>query len=393
LIGFGSRARWPIIAGVFVAAFLIPLVVLERDIWLAVIFALCDAAEPLIIAGLIARYFGYDFALDHLRKVFGLLGATIVGTAPSSLGGAVASRLFLGPEVQILTTWLHWWTGVAVGAMAVAPIVIGLSADMRDPAPRSEQIEGVAGLLALAAMTGIVLFAPTAAVGDGRARGVVVSHIVVARRPLSTCLRRRGVLIVSLTIAWTTIFGLGHFGNTGLPIDYRIAQAQAVILATAIGAQVLAALFAERRESEARLAHSNAMLERERDNRLLNAQVITAANAHEIRQPLSAMATNADAALRWLGRSPPNHDKVRAALTSIKNDGHRASEVFEGIRSLFGKSITEREPIDVNRIIFDVTDSLQEELNDHGVETYFDLMTDLPLVIGYGAQLQEAFST
>ena len=63
-----------------------------------------------------------------------------------------------------------------------------------------------------------------------------------------------GVLIVSLTIAWTTIFGIGHFGNTGLSIDYRVAQAQAIILATAIGAHVLAALFAERRESEARLA-------------------------------------------------------------------------------------------------------------------------------------------
>jgi integral membrane sensor domain MASE1 len=108
LIGFGSRARWPVIAGVFVAAFLIPVVVLERDIWLATIFALCDVAEPIIIAGLIARYFGVDFALDRLRKVLGLLGATIAGTAPSSLGGAVASRLFLGPEVQILTTWLHW---------------------------------------------------------------------------------------------------------------------------------------------------------------------------------------------------------------------------------------------------------------------------------------------
>ncbi len=87
-IGLGSRARWPVIAGVFVGAFLIPLVVLGRDIWLSTIFATCDVAEPIIIAGLIARYFGDDFALDRLRKVFGFLGATIAGTAPSSLGRA-----------------------------------------------------------------------------------------------------------------------------------------------------------------------------------------------------------------------------------------------------------------------------------------------------------------
>jgi hypothetical protein len=131
------------------------------------------------------------------------------------------------------------------------------------------------------------------------------------------------------------------------------------------------------------------MLERERDNRLLNAQAITAALAHEIRQPLAAITTNADAAMRWLGRTPPDHDEVRAALIRIKSGGHRASEVFDGIRSLFGKSGRERQPIDVNRIVLGITNSLQEELNDHGVETRYELTTELPLVNGHGAQLGE----
>jgi signal transduction histidine kinase len=389
LISLGSRARWPVLAGVFVAALLIPLVVLRRGIWLATIFALCDVVEPIIIAGLIARYFGGDFALDQLRKVFGLLGATIAGTAPSSLGGAVASRLFLGPEVQVLITWLHWWTGVAVGVVTVAPVIIGFFAAMREPAPRSEQIEGAAGLLALAAMTGVVLSLPQQlweTVVPGALLFPVLLWLAARCRPVFAA---GGVLVVSLTIAWTTIFGIGHFGNTGLPVDYRIAQAQAVILATAIGAYVLAALFAERRESEARLARSNAMLERERDNKLLNAQAITAAIAHEIRQPLTAITINADAALRWLGRTPPDHDEVQAALIRIKNGGHRASDVFDGIRSLFGKSDRERQPIDVNRIVLEVTNSLQKELNDHGVETLYGLTAELPLVNGHGAQLEQ----
>ena len=65
-IGFGSCARWPIVAGVFVAAFLIPLVVLGRGIWPATIFAICDVTEPITIAGLIARYFRVQ-----LRKALG----------------------------------------------------------------------------------------------------------------------------------------------------------------------------------------------------------------------------------------------------------------------------------------------------------------------------------
>ena len=388
LIGFGSRARWPVLVGVFVAAFLIPFVVLGRGFWLATIFALCDTAEPLIIAGLIARYFGADFALDQLRRVFGLLGATIVGTAPSSLGGAIASRLFLGPEVQILTTWLHWWTGVAVGVVTVAPLIIGFSAAMREPPPRSEHIEGAAGLFALAAMTGVILSLPEQlweTVVPGALLFPILLWLAVRCRPVFAA---GGVLMVSLTIAGTTIFGIGHFGNTGLPIGYRILQAQAVILAAAIGAQVLAALFAERRESEARLARSNALLERERDNRLLNAQAITAAIAHEMRQPLAAIATNVAAAMRWLGRIPPDNDEAQAALTRTKSDVRRASEALDGIRALFGKRGQERQPIDVNQIVLGVIESLQEELSGHGVVTHYELTTELPPVNGHGAQLR-----
>ena len=390
LIGFGPIARWPIVAGVFVGAFFIPFVVLERGIWLSTIFALCDVAEPIIIAGLIARYFGVDFALDQLRKVFGFLGATIAGTIPSSLGGAVASRLFLGPEIGIGTTWLHWWTGVAVGVVTVAPVIIGFFAALREPpSPRRERIEGGIGLLTLAAMTAVVLSLPQwlwETVVPVALLFPILLWLAARCRPVFAA---GGVVMVSLTTAWTTIFGIGHFGNTGLPIDYRILQAQAIILAAAISTYVLAALFAERRESEARLGRSNAMLERERDNRLLNAQAVTAAIAHEIRQPLAAIAIGADAAVRLLGRTPSDPDQVQAALIRIKGNVRRASDMFDGILALFGKSGNERQPIDLNLIVLSVTDSFQEQLDRHGVVTRYELLSELPLVDGHEAQLHE----
>lgn len=389
LIVLGSHARWPVVAGIFIGAFLIPLVVLGRGIWLSALFAVCDVAEPIIIAGLIARYFGGEFALDQLRKVLGLLGATIVGTAPSSLGGAIASRWFLGPEAAISTTWLHWWIGVAVGVVTVAPVVIGISAAVREPPPRSEQIEGAGGLLALAAMTGVVLSLPEQlweTVLPGALLFPMLLWLAARCRPVFAS---AGVLMVSLTIAWTTIFNIGHFANRALTVDYRVVQAQAIILAAAIGAHVLAALFAERRASETRLARANAMLERERDNRLLNAQAVTAAIAHEVHQPLSAITLNADAGLAWLGRTPPNHDRVRAALIRVNKDAQRARDMFDGIRALFGKSGWQRQPIEVNRIVLSVTDALQEELNGHHVVTRHELAAELPLVNGHATQLQE----
>ena len=75
-------------------------------------------------------------------------------------------------------------------------------------------------------------------------------------------------------------------------------------------------------------------LERERENKLLSVDAITASIAHEVRQPLTAIASNASAALRFCDRTPPDHDEVRAALKRIISDSHRANELFDSIRAL-----------------------------------------------------------
>ena len=75
--------------------------------------------------------------------------------------------------------------------------------------------------------------------------------------------------IVALTVVSTTTFDIGILGDPSLPMAQRILVAQAGILTVSFCALVLAALFAERKANEARLAHSNLMLERERDNKLI----------------------------------------------------------------------------------------------------------------------------
>jgi signal transduction histidine kinase len=162
-------------------------------------------------------------------------------------------------------------------------------------------------------------------------------------------------------------------------------------LFVALGAYVLAALFAERMESETRLARANVLLERERDNKLMSAEAITAAIAHEVRQPLASIVTNANAALRWLGRTPPDHDEVRSALTRIQNEGHRTSEVFDAIRALFRTGDGGRQKIDVNEIVVEVLQSLQAELKENGVDIRPEL-AELPLVDGHKGQLRGVIS-
>jgi PAS domain S-box-containing protein len=67
--------------------------------------------------------------------------------------------------------------------------------------------------------------------------------------------------IVTLAIVWTTTIGIGYFGDPGLPAADRVLAARAGILAVALCAYVVAALFAERRHQEAALAESEARLQ------------------------------------------------------------------------------------------------------------------------------------
>ena len=109
LIAFGPPARWAVIAGTMVATIVANLLG-DRNILGALVFALCNAGEALLAAGLIEYYFGSSFSLDRLRHVLGLLAAAIVATAVSGVGGALGFAYFMAEGHRSLTsgrTGLH----------------------------------------------------------------------------------------------------------------------------------------------------------------------------------------------------------------------------------------------------------------------------------------------
>ena len=88
LIALGPRARGPVVAGTL-AATIVANLLGDRTVWSALVFAVCNAGEAVIVAGLIERYFGSAFSLGRLLHVLGLLGAAVVGTAISGIGGTI----------------------------------------------------------------------------------------------------------------------------------------------------------------------------------------------------------------------------------------------------------------------------------------------------------------
>ena len=391
LIAFGLPAGWPVLGGVAAATIATHLIISD-PLWAGVALGLCNGAEALVTAGLIHHYFGVGFGLVRIRHVISLVAAAVAGTIVSGIGGAVIYRLLQGPSASMLNTWEHWFASDAIGIIAVAPLVIGLASAVRRPPPLSEVIEGTVALVALAVTTAFIISLP-------RELWETVFPITWLF-PIFLWLAARcepsfsaaGAFLVSMTIVWTTILGKGHFGDPSLPIADRVLGAQAGILVVAFSAYVLAALFAERRESARKLTQSYMMLERERDNKLMNIEAITAAIAHEVKQPLAAIVINGKAALRFLERSPPDHDEVRANLNNMVKDGFRTSEVFDGIRALFRKVDDGSKQVDVNEIILTTLQSLRGELLDHKIETRTELTSGLPPVEGHKGQMQEVIS-
>jgi signal transduction histidine kinase len=390
LIALGPRRRWPAVAGIVTASAVINQESWNHNPWITPTIALCNAVEALIVSGLFLRYFGgVDFALDRARNIFGLLGAAIVGAAASSLIATAVLRLSLGPSIIVLSTLQHWFSSVFVGIVTVTPLVIGLADALRHPPSRREYVEGIFALLLLAVVTSVIVSLPreTWDVLLPVAWPFPILLWLAGRsRPIFAA---AGAFLVSSIIVWTTTFGIGHFGTASFPLDDRVLQAQTAILFLAVSAYVLAALFAERRESEALLARSNAMLERERSNKLMNVEATVASIAHELRQPLAAIVANADASLEFLEKAPPDVLQAKEALDDIVASGHRTSEALDGVRTLFRSVNEQREPVDVNEISSEVLHSMRTVLNDYGITVESEFSSAIPPIWANRGQLQQ----
>jgi PAS domain S-box-containing protein len=143
------------------------------------------------------------------------------------------------------------------------------------------------------------------------------------------------------------------------------------------------------RRTELALREAVMSLEGERDNKLMNIEAVTASIAHEVRQPLAAIAMNGEAALQFLEGVPLDIDRVRAIMNQMMGDCHRVSEVFDTIRALFRRVDQKREPTVVNEIVLDVLQSMREKLTDHGVTTETELAPELQCVDGHRNQLRQ----
>jgi signal transduction histidine kinase len=114
--------------------------------------------------------------------------------------------------------------------------------------------------------------------------------------------------------------------------------------------------------------------------------------AHEIKQPLATIALGCSAGLRWLAKQPPDLEEVRADLDRIGAASDRASQVIEGIRSIFKNDSRKKALLDVNEVIREVIALLRSELQNRQIAVQDELSPELPPVLADGVQLQQVIA-
>ena len=116
---------------------------------------------------------------------------------------------------------------------------------------------------------------------------------------------------------------------------------------------------------------------------------LTAALAHELRQPLTAISLNVDAAESRLRSEAPDVRELKEILRDIRADTRRANEVIGRIRDLVLKREAPSEPLDLNSFVAETLHLLTAEALSRHVQVRVELCPGNPLVAGNRTQLQQ----
>jgi PAS domain S-box-containing protein len=134
------------------------------------------------------------------------------------------------------------------------------------------------------------------------------------------------------------------------------------------------------REAQTELAHVN---------RVTTMGQLAASIAHEVKQPITAAVTSADAGLRWLAAQPPDLEEVRNAFVDVVRAGGRAGEVIDRIGALIKKLPARNAGLDINETILETIALTRPEMLRHRVLLQTELADGLPRVWGDRVQLQQ----
>jgi signal transduction histidine kinase len=134
------------------------------------------------------------------------------------------------------------------------------------------------------------------------------------------------------------------------------------------------------REARAELAYAA---------RVMSLGALSASIAHEIKQPLSGIITNASTCLRMLASDPPDLAGARETAKRTLRDGNRASDIITRLRALFTKKTVSGEMVDLNEVAQEALTVALGDLQRRRVTVVAELADEVPVVRGDRVQLHQ----
>lgn len=172
-------------------------------------------------------------------------------------------------------------------------------------------------------------------------------------------------------VRWIASFGRMEYDEQGRPAVFRAVSME-------ITERKLAELQLQQQRRE--VTHLS---------RVVMLGELSGALAHELNQPLTAILSNAQAALRFMAQAPIDLDELRDILDDIVSEDLRAGEVIKRLRQLLSTGETQRAPLDLNELIVDTFKLLRSDLLHQKVTLHTELEPALPRVWADRVQLQQ----
>ncbi|HEX5160082.1 MAG TPA: MASE1 domain-containing protein [Steroidobacteraceae bacterium] len=139
-------------------------------------------------------------------------------------------------------------------------------------------------------------------------------------------------------------------------------------------------------------AEADARNQRQQLTHLSRAAVLgqlSGAFAHELKQPLTSILGNAEAALSLLHKGTATDSELREILQDIVQDDERAAGVIQRLRALLGKGDAQRAPVDLNDLVRESLDLVHSEFVTRNVVVSVQLDPALPPVLADRVQMQQ----
>ena len=128
---------------------------------------------------------------------------------------------------------------------------------------------------------------------------------------------------------------------------------------------------------------------RARARRIAALGEVSASIVHEINQPVAALLTNTQAALRFLNGPNPNLKETQHALARVLQLGNRIVEIVRRTRALAQRVPPQKDDFEINEAIREMISMSQEEFVKNDVFVHTRFAPGLPVVRADPIQVQQ----